>query len=309
MLDFSHIPERTIANTQIFTGNSPTFGEVWQTWTKPRGVTMCSILLQGKGGNGGTSAPGAATAIAGAGGGSSGNMCHLIVPVSHLPDTLYLTLAGYGSASGVVSAIQISPNTAVEGRLASCAGGNNGGNSSGATRGTGGTAPTIATNLTMPLGWPYTQFVVAGQAGTNGGASQAAGSNLTIPVTGAIATGGTGGGGIDSATGTSGLVGGSFTITAGADFPAHAGGTAGTTTAMVPGAGKNGYKLPDKLFFYGGTGAGSSYNAATGAGLVQSPAGAGGYGSGGGGLAASQTGSVAQPAALGGPALCIITCW
>lgn len=310
MLDFFDTPVDTgKSDIQIFTGNSPLYGECWQKWVKPRGKSMCSILLIGKGGNGGTSTPGAATAVAGSGGGSSGTLVYLLMPTAILPDILYLTLAGITTNALVNSCISIAPDTTANNIIAFGRGGTAGGNATSATAGTAGTASAIPTVSEMPLGWQYTLTALAGQAGSVGGGAQSAGANITIPTTGLIVTGGTGGGGIDSAAGTPGYAGGSFTITAGADFPAQPGGIAGAAASTPPGPGANGYKLPGKLFFYGGTGSGSSYNAATGAGLVQLPGGNGGYGCGGGGVGAAQTGSVAAPAGMGGPAFAMITCW
>lgn len=310
MLDFTHL--HNPANNQYFyVGTGLTQDTEWITWVKPRGKTMCSITICGKGGDGGTSTPGLATAVAGGGGGSSGTLTTIVAPLVALPDRLYLWLPGVGVAAGSVAKVAVTPETitgAINVLVAGKAGAN-GGNATSATAGAAGGATTAVAATDMPLGWQWANTAVAGMAGTAGGGAQAAGGNLTLATTNfQIVTGGTGGGGIDSAAGTAGYAGGN--ITAVGAFPVNSGGIAGAAAATPPGRGSNGFQpIPGLLYFYGGTGSGSSYNAATGAGLVQLPGGNGAPGCGGGGVGAAQTGSTAAAAGLGGPAFCMITCW
>lgn len=310
MLDFTHLhnPQNGV---YFYVGNQLTADTDWVTWVKPRGKSMCSITICGKGGDGGTSTPAAATAIAGSGGGSSGTLTTINVPMSAIPDRLYLWLPGLGFAAGSVAKVTVSPET-ITGALnvlVAGKGGNNGGNATSATGGSAGTSVTAAAVTDMPLGWQWANTPVAGMAGTAGGGSQTAGSNLTLATTNfQIVTGGTGGGGIDSATGTAGYAGGN--ITAAGALLALPGGAAGSATTTPPGAGSNGIQpIPGMLYFYGGTGSGSQYNLATGAGLVQLPGGNGAPGCGGGGVGAGLSGVTAAAAGKGGPAFCMITCW
>lgn len=308
MLDLSHINPANFT-LETFVGTNTTAAQNWVAWQKPRGKTMCSIILLGKGGNGGTGSIGAT--VAGGGGGSSGTQVNLVMPIAYLPDTIYLSLIGKTATAGLISYISIYPNTTVNHIIAIGRGGANGGNAAAGTAGTAGGAPTIPLVSEMPFAWNYVQLALAGQAGSAGGGSQAAGGAVTLPTTGLIVTGGTGGGGSDVATATAGLAGGALTVPAQPSiFPAHPGGIAAASAGVPPGAGNNGYQpIPNLLFFYGGTGSGSTYNLATGAGLTQQPGGNGAYGCGGGGVGAGITGSAAALPGDGGESLAIIMCW
>lgn len=316
MLDFGHIPKNTgAADVQIFTGNSPVAGNDWVAWHKPRGKTMLDILLIGKGGNGGLGVVGAASTAAGGGGGGSGGQTRLLMPLALLPDILYLSLAGISATTTLASYIATAPKLtagasapAVNDTLMYANGGGNGGNGSGATAGAAGAAGAVAVVGSMPLGWAYAT-ALAGQAGIIGGTTGAS-STLTLPVTGLLATGGTGGSGIGAAAG---FAAGAFAVV-GSRFPAHTGGSGGGSTTTPPGNGSGGYQaIPGIGFFYGGTGGGSTYGTGcTGAGLYASKGGNGGYGSGGGGNGGAFTGTTpatANEVGQGGPAICIITCF
>jgi hypothetical protein len=130
---------------------------------------------------------------------------------------------------------------------------------------------------------------------------------LTLPVTGAFVTGGTGGGGLPAAaaTGTSG-----GNITGAGAFPTVLGGV-GNATATVPAPfGNPGFQPIQKLgYYYGGTGGASTHGTATGAGLVQSNGGDAAPGCGGGGMGGALTGSTVGRVGFGGAAYAIITCW
>lgn len=314
MLDLSHIPTGwSSTDIQYFYGAGTAAGEVWQVWQKPRGKKMIDILLLGKGGNGGTGVVGANNSAAGGGGGGSGGQTRLTMPLHLLPDVLYLSLAGQSATTTLASYISIAPKlTAGAGAptandtLMIANGGGNGGNASGATAGAAGAAGAVATAATMPLGWQYAG-ALAGQAGIIGGTA-VAGAALTLPTTGLLVTGGTGGGGLPAAASV-GAAGGN--ITGAGVFPTIAGGAGSSTATIAPANGASGLRpVPNLVYFMGGVGSGSTHGSATGAGLVQAYGGHGAYGCGGGGNGGALTGStVAATVGQGGVALAIITVW
>jgi len=307
MLDFSHIPTPYGAATVYSFIGTASATTQWTTWSKPRGKSMCNILLVGAGGNGGNGVVGANSTAAGGGGGSSGAQTSITMPLWAIPDTLFLLLANGGT--GVISYVAIAPLTTANHVLALANAGANGGNASGATAGTAGGAATAPTAATMPLGWQWADAALAGQAGIIGGTT-VAGAALTLPVTGLIVTGGTGGGGLPAAA-AAGTAGGSFTVPAApSPFPAHAGGATQATATLPANWGANGYRpIAGLLYGYGGTGGGSTHGTATGGGLVASRGGNGAPGCGGGGGGGALTGSTVGGGGLGGPAFCVITCW
>jgi hypothetical protein len=304
MLDFSHLPgQYGAATVEYFQPASIQF----IAWNKPRGKSMCQIMLFGCGSNGGNGAVGANSTAAGGGGGSSGAQTFLTIPFWAIPDTLYLQLPQGGS--GQASFISIRPDSVVNHLLAVANTAGAGGNAAGATPGAAGGASSVATAVQMPLGWQWVDTVLAGQPGIIGGVA-VAGAALTLPVTGLLVTGGTGGGGLPAAAATA-TNGGSFTVPASpSPFPAHSGGI-GSATATVPAqGGSTGYSpIAKLLYYYGGTGSSSTHGTATGAGLAQARGGDGAPGCGGGGSGGGLTGSTAATGGLGGPAFCIITCW
>lgn len=307
MLDFSHIPTPYGAATvEQFIGTA-TASTQWITWTKPRGKTMCNIVLVGTGGNGGNGAVGANSLAAGGGGGASGAQTSITIPLWAIPDTLFISLA---NTPGVASLICINPSAAAtNSSLIQAGGGGSGGNAAAGTAGAAGAFPAAATTANMSLGWQWLDTATAGQSGIIGGTTVAGGA-LTIPVTGLLVTAGTGGGGLPAAAATA-TNGGSFTVPATpSPFPAHSGGI-GSATATVPAqSGSTGYSpIPKLLYYYGGTGSSSTHGTATGAGLAQARGGDGAPGCGGGGSGGGLTGSTTATGGLGGPAFCYITCW
>lgn len=304
MLDFLHLPEGRNCDVQVFSANASTgLSLEWQTWNKPRGVSMIHILCIGAGANGGNGAVGAVSAAAGGGGGGSGGITSVCVPASRLPDTLFCS-AGSSTASWTVVSIspvgQITNHYVAYANRATAAGG---GNASGGTAGAAGLAAAAGGTSLGGMG-VYT--ILAGQAGIIGGAA-VAGGNLTLPTTGLTVTGGTGGGGLPASS--NGTPGGSFTV-AGA-FPPHSGGV-GTNNSLIPGTpGTNGFDnvIPGLRYSYGGTGGGSSYASAGGPGLFGGNGGNGGIGCGGGGGGGCLTGGVAGIGGPGGPGQIIIIAW
>lgn len=273
-------------------------------WRKPAGKTMVSIFCLGAGGAGGRGGQTSNSTAAGGGGGGSGSQTRVSMPLSLVPDVLYVR---FGATSLSVSA---SPQSS--GSDASCfafanAGGA-GGNASGATAGTGGTAGAAATDADMQLGFAYAG-VLAGQAGTAGGAANATGGNLTLPTTGLLVSGGTGGGGMSNLVDQSGKNGGAINATT--PFPALAGGLGATNDTTVGGDGLSGLQpLFGVMRLYGGTGGGACF-AGSGTSFLRSGNGGNGApGCGGGGGAGSYVSpGVPGVGGRGGDALVIITCW
>ena len=311
MLDLLHLPSK--ADVQQFIGTSQAAGGSWQTWMKPRGKSMCHILLIGKGGNGGTGVIGANSVAAGGGGGGSGSQISLTLPLWAIPDMLYLSLAGQSNITTLASYITIGLKLTsgagapvANDTLAYVNGGANGGNASAGTAGTAGSGGVVSAAGTMPYGWQWADSAIAGQTGQTGGANVAPASPLALPNNGLLVTGGLGGGGLPAA-GTIGTSGGARTGSG--VFPGQS--SAATTAATTPPLnGDNGYMpLAQLLFGYGGGGGASTHGTATGEGLVQSKGGHGAPGCGGGGMGGALTGSAAGAVGMGGPSFCIITCW
>ena len=201
----------------------------------------------------------------------------------------------------------------MSGLLATATGGSGGGVAAGATAGAlgaGGAKSTITNALLAGLS--IQGFVAAaadislvGQSGLAGGTT-VAGAALSLPVTGLVVTGGTGGGGLPAVS-TAGTAGGALTVNGA--FPPQVGGAGGAVTPTAGSNGSNGGQpIPGLRFFFGGTGGGSSGLGAT-TGASGGNGGAGGYGCGGGGAGGSFTGSPAATGGNGGHGLVIITAW
>lgn len=307
MLDLFHLPPGTVADVQIFGPNAAVAGVGWSTWRKPRGVTMCTIFGFGSGGGGGNGVVGANSTAAGGGGGGSGGQTYLTIPAALVPDVLFISVGMGLNAAGVASRVAINPDTTANNCLWIANGGGVGGNGAGATAGAAGSAGAVATIATMPLAGLGTYSLLAGQAGIIGGTT-VAGAALTIPTTGLVITGGTGGGGLPAAA-TNGKDGGAFTV-AGVFPPQPAG--LGATAATTPGGdGSNGFAMAFRGlgYNYGGTGGGTSHGSATGAGLVGGKGGAAGPGCGGGGGGGALTGSTQGTGGRGGDGSVVILAW
>ena len=308
---FGAFPSNRAVDLQEFTGNSAAAGINWQAWRKPEGKTMACIRALGSGGAGGTGVVGANSTAAGGGGGGSASQSTLFIPLLFLPDVLYVSV-GFGVVgAGIASYVSIRENNTANHLVLLANGGGVGGNAAGATAGAAGAAGAIGTIAGCPLSGYGIPFFLAGQAGIIGGTT-VAGANLTLPVTGLVCTGGTGGGGLPAAAAT-GTNGGSFTVPAApSPFPPQPGGI-GSATATVPAApGNAGIKrvINGLQYGYGGTGAASTHGTATGGGLVQGRGGDGvGFGCGGGGMGGALTGSAAAAQSRGGDGYVSILCW
>jgi hypothetical protein len=312
----SDIPGPITSRVQrtIFYANSTAAGNGWQTYNVPRNVSMISIFLLAGGGGGGTGGTGTSPRGGGGGGGSSGQTT-VTVPAALLPSTLFLSI-GYGGAAataGIASRISVFPNTTANHCLAIANAGGAGGSPT-TGNGAGGTAGGVATIATMPLATLGFFTFLAGQGGSQGNAATA-GAALTIPTTGLVVTGGTGGGGLPAGS-VAGTAGGAFTVPAGGFFPPQPGGIApvvGSPTTSA-GIGSNGINFINGLnYFYGGTGSSSTHGAATGDGLIKANGGNGGFGCGGGGSGGGLTNATPLPevgfGGRGGDGLAIIYAW
>ena len=288
-------------------GNSAAAGSGWDILEVPEWARWCHIFLLGAGGTGGNGVVGANSTAAGGGGGGSAGQTSLSIPAFLLPRVLYVSVGlGILTAAGVATRVAAFPDTTANNCIALANGGGAGGNAAGATAGTAGAGGTIASLGTMPLGGGGVPSFIVGQAGIVGGVAVSS-SNLNLPVTGLIVTGGTGGGGLPAAA-TAGTNGGSFTIPAGAFFPPHSGGIGAAAATTPGGSGSHGFSDRDALYYhFGGTGGASSHGTALTTGLVGGLGGEGGIGSGGGGGGGALTGSTQGIGGKGGDGIAIIS--
>lgn len=305
MLDLFDVPSNTQADVKIFKADSVGSRIGWQQWTRPRGKTMAYMVCIGGGGNGGTGVIGANSTAAGGGGGGSGGQSTLLIPIVFLPEVLWVTVTtGIG-----VSQISLSPNNVVNSNVLIGPAGSSGGSASGATAGAAGAGATVNPLSNSCLAGMGIFTFLGGQAGIIGGTTGAA-PDLTLPTTGLVVTGGTGGAGLGTPL-ENGFKGGDFVVPAAPTiFVPQLGGVGPTLATNPANPGSNGFRgFGGLLYSYGGTGGSSTHGLASAGGLVQASGGKGGPGSGGGGMGGALTGSTAAVAALGGEALCYIICW
>ena len=302
MLDLTNLVQNSSANVQVFNANSYNNAVSWHVWNKPRGISMVTIFAIGAGGAGGQGSSNSISSEgAGGGGGASGGQVVATLPVLFIPDILYISVSFGSVYNGNLATSTIVagyPNTAgtTDYTFIHISRGGSGLNASGATGGGGG-AP--GSNANVLLGGKLS-FSVACQVGTSGGNRGAAGGNLTLPLTGLVVTGGTGGGGLAD-PGNDGHPGG--TINNNGPFPALPGGQG----PGLPSHGNDGIKPINSLFyFYGGTGGAGAYNPS---GQFPGNGGNGGYGCGGGGAGARTTSSPTPTPGNGGDGLVIISAW
>ena len=319
MLDFNHILATPGYDIQQFYAEAGTTLLSWQTWRKPRGVNWVYMIGVGGGGGGATGRV-SATTSGGGGGGGSGAQTTVMIPAQLVPDTLYVQ-AGFGGAGATTAAtggtnggstyVAIEPGTTLTPNMrllvANPGSGAGAGGAAGGTAGAAGVAVAIINNCLAGRG-VYT--FLAGQAGTAGGTvTPVAGTDLTVPTTGLMVTGGAGGGGCSAAAGAAG--GSIITIPGmlGTDFyplPISGGTLASGATPATAGA--PGFVSRNFLMNFGGAGGGAC-SATNAAGI----AGAGGDaapGSGGGGAGAPN--SVVTTVARGGnggPGFVYIISW
>lgn len=313
MLDLGHFP--SAPRVDVFATPSaatlPPSQSVgtWNSWVKPRGITMVHILCIGGGGGGGAGFTRSAGNNGGGGGGGGGSsQTSLLIPAAFLPDVLFVQVGqgGAGGASsgnagvaGIVSTVSIAPSELLVDFNIVCRSGTTGAGlgaagpqNSGGSAGGGGTIPTIAN---MPLaGAGIFQTYIGGQA-SGGGAAGNVGNLVTIALNGAICLGGCGGAGVMSTD----KVGGAYdpVVESKLSEDRPAGAAAGSndgspgTQLWIPG---------NLLYFFGGSGGSSSDGGVGGRG------GNGGFGAGGGGGGAGTTGGRGGD---GGSGLVVFTCW
>lgn len=306
--DFGHLPSNTKADIQVFAANSKVANEGWSTWSKPRGVSMVQIFALAGGGGGGNAVAGAASTAAGGGGGATGGQTTVVIPAIHLPDLLYLSIGVGGAAtlSGVSTRVSISPDNTTNNSICLVNNGNAGGNAVGATAGAAGSAGGASALSTGPLSGLGFLTSLAGQNGIIGGTT-VPGAALSLPTTGLVITGGAGGGGLPAAN-TAGSAGGG--ITGAGVFPTAAGGAGGTTAPTAGSDGSAGMRpLGKLLYFYGGTGGGSSGLTVTPTGSNGGNGGNGAIGCGGGGGGGAFTASTAGVGGRGGDGIVVIVAW
>jgi hypothetical protein len=287
MIGLLHLPEPD-ERTVWFPGGQGTTS--WRVWTKPRGVSMVSILAIGSGGGGGGGGVGGSGSTASGGApGAGAPMVKMLFPAWMLPDRLYV-FSAYGGVGGVsnnngangeASRVSVYPSSGNNLIIST----NNGGRG-GLASGTSQAALAGATAITAPLGqMAATQLFVAGTA--TGAGSTGTTSSVTPVV---ICPGGGGGG---KTTGAGG---------AGAGYAA----VADTLLNAVPGGtGQTGAGASSGFIHagihYGGCGGGGNNLGVGGRGGNGVAWGAGG-GGGGGGLTGGRGGD-------GGPGLVIIASW
>jgi hypothetical protein len=295
-IDLFQFPSRFKGDVQIFHANNLSTIS-FQQWIKPRGVNMSYIVcIGGGGGGGGAHSAASGTNGGGGGGGACSGISRLIVPTFLLPDSLYIQVgvggiggnATVAGGAGTNSYIMLAPIafTATNALLASNtnAPGGGGAGTNGAV-GTAGTVPTIATATMLSTIGQFSADV--GLVGATGGA--VAGGNGTdvtawasIPLSrgagGAGANNANFNGGRQTANAATNFTYINWPTTAGA---VAAGGTGGTTSANIGGAGVS---LLAPFIQSGGGGGGSNVSGIGGNG------GKGGIGCGGGGGGKGTTG-------------------
>ena len=307
MLDFNDILSTPGYNIQQFYSEAGTTLLQWQTWRKPRGVS--SVYMIGVGGaGGGATGRVSQTTSGGGGGGGSGAQTTVMIPAQLVPDTLYVQ-AGFGGAGATAAAtagsnglptyVAIEPSTTLTANMTVLlANAGQGGGNGGGAGGTAGVAGTVATVANMCLAGRGVYNFLIGQAGTAGGTvTPVAGTNLTVPATGLMVTGGAGGGGCSAAAGAAGGSITAITGVLGTDFyPLPISGGTAASGATPATAGAPGFVSRNFLFNFGGAGGGAC--SATNAAGIAGAGGNGAPGSGGGGAGAPN--SVVTTVARGG---------
>ena len=283
---------------------------VWQTWEKPRGISMIHITCIGGGGGGRSGWCADSITRSGGGGGGSGGFSMLLIPAVFLPDVLYVSVGsggaggvsittaasttGMAASDGTFSSVNIAPTNAAT--YIACfanagAGAANilvGANTAGA----GGSAANALNALISGLGQ---LTALAGHAGLSGPTTTP--GSLIYPTTGLLLSGGgCGGGGSNNS-------GGSITAPTQTSFsliPTRNGGT------QSPG--DDGLSLSRPLMSIGGAGGGSSSSITAGGGSG-GRGGNGGLGCGGGGGGAGPSGTGSGAGGNGGDGLVVIQCF
>lgn len=310
--DLFHLPGVKEQAQQIFWPSTHSSGQFtgWQAWRKPAGYTMLWVTAIGAGGGGGGGCGGAAASNRGGGGGAgAGMMTRLMIPLSLLPDTLYLYVGagGVGGGGGIggaaspgtsgersyISVTPIDTTPAATVLLVSAGGGTAGGAGTPVAAGSSGSGGSTAN---AAVGYYAIFNTSSGLAGSAGGTHLGGVvADVTPSATVLQIMPGCGGAGIQSTPTAGGRIVGV------ANTP-YSVGHLGGAEALGDIHGKHAYRV-DNFFSYGGTGGGSS-NTTTGGngGSATNVPGAGG----GGGGAGTTTGGTGGN---GGPGLIIMTCF
>lgn len=306
MLDINHLPNSNKVIQQVFHATAQGGRLNWNIWNKPRGINYVHIFALAGGGGGAAGTVGANGSLGGGGGGSSAIFSSIFSAFS-LPNNLYFSV-GTGGVGGSVSGASgnagVNTNIALYGEqvtggspttqniIATVAGGSG---ASAAAAGGAGSATAVSAMFTG-----LNCFGSSGQTGTKAGsAGSAANANVEYRTSSCV-MGGAGGGTLPA---SSFAVGGGTLWTNGTFnqyFPRHLGGQSSGEN------GSHGFKLPNLLFFYGGTGGASGTASTIGVG---GRGGDGSHGCGGGGGGAAFTGSQVGRGGNGGPGIVIVTCW
>jgi hypothetical protein len=333
--DFGFLPPQFNGDVQVYspTGITQTATSGWQTWNKPKGISMVyMIAIGGGGGGGGGFGNTTGTTRGGGGGGACSGFATLMMPAIFLPDSLKIMVGmggqgGAGSTGGAAASAGnagsisyvsmgagLTTGITIPSLILSSGNSQTGGGAAGtgAAGGTGGTVPTVPTIATVgPLGklglWPNTGTAAnngyVGVAGSNGGAQTGAiGTALNNVLNVTPLSPGTGGAGINTAL-QAGFAGGVLNLQATLEFTDNAFGTiqGGVAGGIVnAGNGNRGHNSYKPFINTGGTGGGSADSALGGNG------GMGGVGCGGGGGGAGTTGG---RGGIGGPGMVAIICW
>jgi hypothetical protein len=322
MLDLNNLPTNQKVDRQIFYANSPSFGANYTEWNKPRGATFVHIFAIAAGGGGGGGRTGTAGNAAGGGGGGSGAQASMFFLADDVPDVLYICVP-FGGVGGAVNTagsagstifVMLYPDAPLGTsqhaflRLNGGGAGGAGTTTSGGAAGNAGATIQVSGFQALASNGAFLTTTngnvgLAGQAGLAGSSNVAPISNSVVfPATGAIASGGAGGGGFAPS---------GFSLD-----PGCAGGAQTYPTPAVPNwfttssgfTAVNGFQVfPNMPLFFGGGGGYGSGTDSNGVGGPGGPGAPGAYGAGGGGGGGGTTGSTDGRGGDGGPGLCIIT--
>jgi hypothetical protein len=312
VIDIFDIMDTPGANVQIFTVSGSSNNEL-KVWQKPRGAKLIAMFALGAGSSGGCGVN-TGTTSGGGGGGGSGSQSSLLIPAIFVPDNLLIMIPAGGKqpaalVSGAAQALPSGGSTFVylehpatffsnydaflqaTNPTASVAAANT------TAGGVAGAAAGAASITNMILAGKGFYNLLPGQAGGSGNTATA--GTLTIPQTGLLAMGGSGGGGASATPGPGGnTVLGSASLASYWTRPGNStdqqpGGRA-ASGATPADSGVSGAKCFSSttnrtitnIMNLGGTGGGG---ASTTAGGNAGAGGGGSYGSGGGGAGGSTT--------------------
>jgi len=226
-----HVPSQTPgAKVQVFRTPNVTGATDFAVWSKPRGVSMISILCVGAGAGAGTPNYVSTTNGSGSGGAGSGGIGSLLIQSWLVPDILYIHtgrggagalprsgtsfVAGSPGGQSYVSTIPCLATLAEEIFIISSSNEATGGPSIG-NPGVGATVATAANAILSLMGIATWRAGVGGASSNAGAAGDSTTMSASLPLTGGAAGGGVTGG-------TTSFAGGN--ITGAGTFPTVSGG-------------------------------------------------------------------------------------